>query len=362
MAKGLEDAIALVSAEQEHACAFRDSMLYLLALAETRRDGAASNLFVALPPDLAVECDDAAAQRIQDVVTAFIEGCPTHADLSTAFRVLETLRLSDGLERYFLDKLERHCAWGDAHLVYQLCILLENLGVEVFRDANGLRVCSVGVSEPGVSLGYARRLLARKRDARTLDAADITHQCVLVCDLGDYHGTGSVCWTAYRGSQDEVGAAIAQKLAAAGVVRLEDFGGVAQSLLCEGEAYLDEPPRVKPGGAIFSFTPKRRMLAEGHAMARVAAAAGYRLMILTLQKYDKYGKSWVLGGVLRHAQGGPYTFYEDTADVVDEIKAAAEGSRVVAVHVQSAGFEAFRSERADRVISPSQYRQEVVLA
>lgn len=195
--------------------------------------------------------------------------------------------------------------------------------------------------------------------AIALEAAEITHQCVLVCDLADYHGAGSLCWTVYKGTQDEVGAALAARLREAGVTRLEDFGGVAQSLLCEGDNYLEHPPRVRPGGAILSFTPKKRLLAEAHAMARAAQGAGYRLMVITAQKYGKYGKSWTLCGMLRHAQGRPCTLYEDTADVVDEIKGAAEGGRVTVVHVEAPGFEAFRSQHADRVISQRAYRAEV---
>lgn len=196
--------------------------------------------------------------------------------------------------------------------------------------------------------------------ATTLEAAGVSNQCLLVCDLADYHGTDPACWTVVKGTQDAAGAAIADKLATAGVTRLEDFGGVAQSLLCEGDTYLEQPPRVRPGGAILSFTPKKRLLAEGHEMARVAAAAGYRLMILTLQKYGKYGKSWVLCGMLRHAQEGGYTFYEDTAEVVDEIKTSGEGGKVVAVHVEAPGFEEYRSRHADRVLTQREYRDAVL--
>jgi hypothetical protein len=198
------------------------------------------------------------------------------------------------------------------------------------------------------------------RTMKPLDELEITNQCVLVCDLGRWNDPASSAWTRLSGSQDDVGRRLAALLEASHVTHLDDFGGVCETLLCEGEQYLVDPPRVKSGGAVFSFTPKKRVLAEASEMARVSALAGYALLVLTLQKHDKYGKVWVLIAALRHLQNGVLAYFEDTNSVIDELKSAAEGAKISAVHVLAPGFEEHRSQFADRVISQAEYRQEVL--
>jgi hypothetical protein len=144
------------------------------------------------------------------------------------------------------------------------------------------------------------------------------------------------------------------------VERLDDFGGVCESFLCVGEAYVHRPPTVRPGAAVFSFTPKKRLLSEGNEMARVSAAAGYSLLVLTVQKHDKFGKVWVLCAALRHLSGRPLTYYEDTSTVIDELKASPEAQRIVAVHVEAPGFEQLSSRFADRKVSQLEYQSEVL--
>jgi hypothetical protein len=181
-----------------------------------------------------------------------------------------------------------------------------------------------------------------------------------VCQLVLYTGRESSAWVTYRGSQDEVGSALGALLEQYKVGRIDDFGGVCKTFLCDGETYLESPPRAKPGGAIFSFTPKNRLALEGHDMARVARVAGYTLLVLTVQKHDKFGKVWVLDGILRHLKHDNLVYYEDTNTVVDEIKGSTSGGRVHVVHVQAPGFEENVSELADRVITQAEYRREVL--
>jgi hypothetical protein len=101
-------------------------------------------------------------------------------------------------------------------------------------------------------------------------------------------------------------------------------------------------------------------MAEGSQMARACAAAGYSLLILTVQKHDKFGKVWVLRAALRHLANESLTYYEDTNSIIDELKASPEGKRVEAVHVQVPGYEAHPSTLADRVCSQSTYQQSVL--
>jgi hypothetical protein len=193
-----------------------------------------------------------------------------------------------------------------------------------------------------------------------LSALQITNQCVLVCELSLWHNEESPAWLFVSGTQDEVGQHLAGCFDRCAVRRLDDFGGVSDTFLCRNDVYVESPPHTKPGAAVFSFTPKKRVLAEGSQMARVCARAGYSLLVLTVQKHDKFGKVWVLRAALRHLSIESLTYYEDTNLVIDELKEFPEGSRVVAVHVQVPGYEAHNSRLADRVISQAAYRQSVL--
>jgi hypothetical protein len=193
-----------------------------------------------------------------------------------------------------------------------------------------------------------------------LSSLEVTNQCVVVCNLGDWNGPEAPAWQLIKGPQDDVGRGLAAILDARGVRRIDDFGGVCKTFLCDGEEYRRVPPRIIGNAAVFSFTPKNRLVAEGLEMARVSRAAGYRLLMLTVQKQDKYGKVWVLRGILRHLAGAALTYYEDTASVVDELKESAESARVSVVHVRAHGYEDCASRLADRVVSQSQYQQEVL--
>jgi hypothetical protein len=189
---------------------------------------------------------------------------------------------------------------------------------------------------------------------------EVTRRTVVVCDLKGWRDAESPGWEALEGSQDEVGRALAARLAAAGVRRLDDFGGVAEAYLREGGRYREAPPRTRGHAAVFSFTPRSRIAAEGLDMARVSSLAGYELMVLTVKKHGPFGKVWTLCGALRHLSGEALVCYEDTAAVVDELKQAPEGRGVTAVHVRAPGFEMLRSRHADRTISQAEYLREVL--
>ncbi|HKB58528.1 MAG TPA: hypothetical protein VKC56_00640 [Gallionellaceae bacterium] len=360
MSETLDSIIAFVSAEKEHVRDMETCFLYFAALAETRIQGRESDLFIALPRDLPRGCDDHTAQRLYQVITEFIDSCPNHPSVRPAFRILLNLGASEELERYLLDKLHLYSHWGDALIVGQLCLVLQDLGVATLLDENGERVTSWSANEVEQNLGYARRLLERKRTHATLEDAGVSNQCVLVCELKDYHGKGSICWNVYKGAEDEIGTAVAERLRQAHISRIEDFFGVSQTILCEGGQYAEDPLLVRPHGAVFSFTPRKRVMEEAHDMARAARSAGYELLVVTPQKHGKFGKAWVLRAVLRHAGEAAYTYYEDTNTVIDEIKSLPEGARLTAIHVEAPGFEEFKSQLSDRVISQKRYLEEVL--
>jgi len=204
-------------------------------------------------------------------------------------------------------------------------------------------------------------MTSRTNPIRRLSDTTVSNQCTLVCDLRSFDSPDSEAWIVLTGSEDAIGSQIAGMLEAASIQRLDDFGGVCETFLCRGEEYLDAPPRTAPGAAVLSFTPRNRIAAEAAAMARAARAAGYSLMILTLQKHGKFGKVWVLRAALRHCRGRPLTYYEDTNTVIDDLKASPEGARIRAIHLVAPEFAHLVSRLADGVISQAQYRQEVLL-
>jgi hypothetical protein len=157
----------------------------------------------------------------------------------------------------------------------------------------------------------------------------ITNQSTLVCDLRAWKDTDSEAWIALTGAEDAVGTRLARMLEEASIQRVDDFGGVCETFLCRGEEDQASPPRTASGAAVFSFTPKKRVLAEASDMARSASAAGYSLMILTLQKDGKFGKVWVLCSALRHFTGGSLTYYEDTNTIIDDLKSSPEGPKIL---------------------------------
>jgi hypothetical protein len=155
-----DDIIGAVSSEDQHMTAINTCFIYFAELAETRRRGAVSNLFECLPADLPKDCDDARAARLHKVITEFIEKCPSHPNVISAFRTLLLLSVMD-LTGYFVDKLRFYHSQGNAYAVFQLCTVLEDLGLDVFRDEKGERMASRSSCEAEMNLGVARRFLKR---------------------------------------------------------------------------------------------------------------------------------------------------------------------------------------------------------
>jgi hypothetical protein len=147
MSTPLDDSIAIVSAEQQHMRAVNDCFIYFAALAETRHRGAISELFQCLASDLPTDCDDETALRIHNVITDFIERCPSHPNVGSAFRILLDLHVGSDLKSYLLAKLKFFHAQGDAHTVYQLCTVIEDLSLDVFRDQAGAFIPSRSSNE-----------------------------------------------------------------------------------------------------------------------------------------------------------------------------------------------------------------------
>jgi hypothetical protein len=188
----------------------------------------------------------------------------------------------------------------------------------------------------------------------------ITNQCVVICNLRNFSYPKSPSWQVLTGSQEEIGQNLAAIVSETGVKRIDDFGGVCKTFLCDGDIYLDAPRRTKVGAAVFSFTPKNRIAAESQEMAKSANAGGYELLILTSQKDGKFGKVWVLKGIIRHLANERLVYYEDTNSIVDELKDSPEGNAVIVVHVQAPGYEDQTSSFADRIISQGEYQKEVL--
>ena len=139
-----------------------ECFVYFAALAETRQRGVLSNLFDFIAPELPRDCDDKTAVRLHKVITEFIEKCPSHPNVGSAFRILLNLSVSGDLKSYLISKLEFFYAQGNAHAVYQLCTVIEDAGMDVFRDERGAFIPSRSSNEAEKNLGVARRFLERQ--------------------------------------------------------------------------------------------------------------------------------------------------------------------------------------------------------
>ena len=162
MSTPLDEIIVLVSAEESHMRVVNDCFIYFAALAETRCRGTVSDLFQFLATDLPKDCDNDTALSIHAVITEFIERCPDHPNVGSAFRILLNLRARVDLDSYLLGKLKYYCAQGNAHTVFQLCTVIEDLGFDVFRDEAGAFIPSRYLHEAEKNLGVARRFLERQ--------------------------------------------------------------------------------------------------------------------------------------------------------------------------------------------------------
>lgn len=157
----LEDIIRLVSDEEQHLGCINECFIYFAALAETRHRGFTSDLFEVLPPGLPTDCDDEKAQLLHKVITDFIEKCPSHPNVGASFRTLIYLNAGKNSKDYCIAKLRLYYAQGDAHTVFQICAVLSDLGMEVFRDENGVFMQSRSSSAAEINMGVARRFLER---------------------------------------------------------------------------------------------------------------------------------------------------------------------------------------------------------
>jgi hypothetical protein len=159
----LDDIIKLVSDEEQHFACINECFIYFAALAETRHWGFTSELFKVLPPGLPTDCDDEKARLIHKAITDFIEKCPSHPNVGSCFRTLLLLNASEHLEDYCIAKLRLYYGQGDAHVVFQICTVLTDLGVDIFRDENGVLMQSRSSSAAEVNMGVARRFLSRPK-------------------------------------------------------------------------------------------------------------------------------------------------------------------------------------------------------
>src|ERR1700743_775500 len=137
MPSPLDDIITLVSNEQQHSARINECFLYFAALAESRRRGFVSDLFEVLPQGLPTDCDNEKARLIHKVITDFIEKCPSHPNVGSCFPTLLHLHAREILKDYCITKLKLYYVQGNAQNVFQICTVLTDLGVEIFRDENG---------------------------------------------------------------------------------------------------------------------------------------------------------------------------------------------------------------------------------
>ena len=161
MSNPLEHTINLLAAEEEHSQAITRCIIYFAALAEARHRGGHSDLFEFLPPNFPTGCDDETALRIHNVIIDFIEMCPSNPNVGGCFRTLLYLKASDNLQSYLIEKLKLFYGQGNAFNVFQICVVLTDMGLDIFRDENGKFMQSRSSCAAEINMGVARRFLER---------------------------------------------------------------------------------------------------------------------------------------------------------------------------------------------------------
>lgn len=91
----------------------------------------------------------------------FIEKCPGHPNVGSSFRTLLHLKVCDDLKSYLIEKLKFYYAQRNAGNVFQICVVLTDLGEDIFRDEKGVFMMSRSSCESEINLGVARRYLDR---------------------------------------------------------------------------------------------------------------------------------------------------------------------------------------------------------
>lgn len=147
--------------------AINECFIYFAALAETRHWRFVSDLFEILPPDFPTDCDDAIALRIHHTIIEFIEKCPSHPNVGSCFRTLLYLKATDDLQDYLITKLKFFHAQGNAWNVFQICVVLTDMGMDIFRDENGKMMQSRSSPAAETNMAVARRFLERLNRKRS---------------------------------------------------------------------------------------------------------------------------------------------------------------------------------------------------
>jgi hypothetical protein len=104
-----------------------------------------------------------------------------------------------------------------------------------------------------------------------------------------------------------------------------DFGGVAEHFLGGRDTeYLKDPPKIKATASnpsfIYSFVPTNKKFKHIHDMADSAEASGFAGTVILTKKHGSTGKATILAAVSK-ATTASLIYYEDTAAVLDELKA-----------------------------------------
>jgi hypothetical protein len=165
MSSKASEVLGIIRNEAARSKHVSDAFLQAHCLLETHYSQRPSSLLEVYPGLRGQSLSDAEVAGMNQALMQFIEDVPDHACVTVAIKLL-ALSKDKTLRRFFVDQLRKHVAWRTSAVVFQLLLVLEDLGEEVFLDAQGKLVQSRSSNAFEVNLDMANRYLKKHDQSR----------------------------------------------------------------------------------------------------------------------------------------------------------------------------------------------------
>lgn len=161
----LDSLLGRIANEEAHLAETNEAFIYFSAVSESFRRKQRSSLFDHVPHLPAIEPSAEVLGSIRECLLNFVEQAHGHPNIGVAYTILGEIHGKSPVD-YFRTKLHFHYGQAQAGVCYQLCLVLEDLGEDVWRDENGAFIGSRSYNDMLVNLGVAQRYLARYAKAQ----------------------------------------------------------------------------------------------------------------------------------------------------------------------------------------------------
>ena len=165
MSTKASEVLGIIQKEAERSRAVQAAFVQAHCLLEMHYSSRPSPLLEVYPGLRGQSFSEVEVAELNRALFSFIDEMPTHDCVTHAIRLL-SLSKDKGLRRFFVDQLEKHVAWRTSAVIFQLLLALEELGEEVFLDAEGQLIQSRSSNAFDLNLDVAKRYLKKQDPAR----------------------------------------------------------------------------------------------------------------------------------------------------------------------------------------------------